>query len=434
MPIILDPNDYSKSCLVDLRDFCKASEAFATLYASSSAASQGCASEQGFTGVLVLGSLASESTPTFHPMPLDCSPSDLVRPVKPAQEPNARHGKIEAVKIKLEGDRKTAGSISSGQNSINMTTDWPKAYGSLLRSIIKRQRAHGVSRKDFATALPQIEGIIGIAQRYTLVHQVQSDFDSLFLGYIGSGNFWESIAQEPVRCLEIGIALKNLPVYEEAFKHLVGMSANLKTAKRFGGLPDDVQATVDRRSRELYNFRRDVNEDLLLISLGAESPDESIYPSSNVSQTNSPDAYSTVNLFRDWMAEHIGYLRDDTSRAPVPFYLCNHKIGCDTVAGFCRAIAAGKEAYLPFDSVWDLFDESFLQHPEGPELDSDVVGTPLEALKGKASKYVGGLVKSTLHLPSKDKLKYLTCVTVGPEDVPWDARDKDGEGEDSDGD
>jgi len=341
------------------------------------------------------------------------------------------------VRIKLESDPKNVNNnksdqaSSSEESSKTSCTDWAKACDSLLR-IITRVRPHGVSKTEPATALPQIEGIIRIAQKYDVIHAVQSDFDSLFFGYVGSGKFWELIAQEHVRCLKIGIALKDLPVYEEAFKRLVGIGANSKTGVHFAGLDGEIQATIQRRSRELYNLRRDVNEDLLLISLAAECPYESIYPSSTVSQNHSPDAYSTVNIFRDWMAEHIGYLRGDTSQAPAPFYLCDHKNGCDTVAGFYRAIAADKDAYLPSDVVWELFDESFLQQ-EG-DLDPDVVRLPLEELKARASEHVAGLVKSTLHLPSKDGLDYLTCVTVGPEDVPWDFSGKDGESEDSDGD
>jgi hypothetical protein len=311
-----------------------------------------------------------------------------------------------------------------------LTTDWPKACDSLLRSIIARQRAHGVSRKDLAAALPQIEAIVSIAQEYGLAHEVQGDFDSLFLEYIGNGSFWELIAKEPIRCLKLGIALKNLPVYEEAFKHLVGIGANSKASTHFPGLPDETQAIIHRRSRELYNLRRDVNEDLLIISLAAESTPPPQYPSITVSQHLGIDAYSTLNVFRDWMAEHIACLRDDAPKKPAPHYLCDHKHRCNTVAGFYRSIAAGGDAYLPIDTVWDDFNNKFLETGG----DWDDVKSPLDALKMKASKHVRGLVKSTLHLPSKDELDYLTCVAVGPEDVPWDVSGKDGESEDADGD
>jgi hypothetical protein len=436
--IILDPNDYGKSCLVDSRDFGKASEPFARLHSSSQAESQGCASEQGLTALLLFSSTGS--TPEFHPVPIDCSRTDLTQTLELQEQPKAWRQRAEGVRIKLESDPKNINNnksdqaSSSEESSKSSCTDWAKACDSLLR-IITRVRPHGVSKTEPATALPQIEGIIRIAQKYDVIHAVQSDFDSLFFGYVGSGKFWELIAQEPVRCLKIGIALKNLPVYEEAFKHLVGIGANSKTGVHFAGLDVEIQATIQRRSRELYNLRRDVNEDLLLISLVPAHPAIRDYPSSTVSQHDEPDAYSTVNIFRDWIAEHIGYLRGDTSHPPRKYYICDHSRGCKTVAGFYRAIATGGEAYLPGDLVWDNFDEFFLQVPEiGEQLDPDVVKEPLAELKAKAAEYFSGLFKSTLHLPSKDELEYLTCVTVGPEDVPWDVNCKDGGSEDSDGD
>lgn len=434
--IVLDPNDYFKSCLVDSRDFCKASKSFAQLYSSAKAASQGCASEQGLTGLLVFSVLAS--IPEFRPMPIDCSLADLTQTLDLRQQPKATEG----TKIKLEFDRKTVDSAGSSQSafsgnqSISSDTDWPKACDSLLR-IITRVRAHGVSKTEPAAALPQIEGIISIAQKCEVIHEVQGAFESLFFGYVGSGKFWELIAQAPVGYLKIGIALKNLTVYDEAFKHLVGSSANSKAGKQFDGLPDEVQAIIHRRSRELYNLRRDINEDLLLISLVVDKDstytDEHV--SSTVSQHNNPDVYSTVNIVRDWVAEHIGYLRGDTSRPPDSYYLCDHKHGCKTVAGFYRVVATGGDAYLPIDTVWETFNTDFLEADPDGEFDCDAVKPPLVSLKAKASEYVSGLVKSTLHLPGRDELDYLTCVTAGAEDVPWDVTCKDGDSEeDEDGD
>jgi hypothetical protein len=250
----LDPDDYSKSCLIDSRDFCKASGRFAQLYSSSKVASQDCVSQQGLTGLVVL--LVMGSTPVLLPTPLDYALGPP-RTFYPAHGQNDVQGKTAGVKIKVELDPKTAvktrsdEKASTGKHTIASETDWPKACDSLLRSIITRHRAHGVSKKDLAAALSQIEGVVSIAQRYGLAHEVQSEFDSLFLEYVGNGKFWELIAQEPVRCLKIGIALQKLPVYEEAFKHLVGMSANSKAGTHFDGLSDDIQAIIDRRSREL---------------------------------------------------------------------------------------------------------------------------------------------------------------------------------------
>jgi hypothetical protein len=135
--------------------------------------------------------------------------------------------------------------------------------------------------------------------------------------------------------------------------------------------------------------------------------------------------------------EHIGYLRFETTEPPHPYYLCGHKGGCNTVAGFYRNIAAGGEGYPPSDMVWQTFNTNFLEKDDEDQTKSencDAVKGPLAELEVAASELVCDLIKSTLHLPTKDELDYLTCVMVGPEDVPWDVSGNDGDGEDSDGD
>jgi hypothetical protein len=175
----LDADDSNKSCLVDSRDFCKASELSARLCSSLQAVSQGCALEQGLTGLLVFAVTGSKTE--FHPMPIDCSRADLTHILGPQQQPKARGSQIE-----LESETRSADKVES-ERSIPLSTDWAKACDSLLR-IITRVRAHGVSKTEPATALPQIEGIIRIAQQYNVIHEVQSDFDSLFFGYMGAAS------------------------------------------------------------------------------------------------------------------------------------------------------------------------------------------------------------------------------------------------------
>ena len=113
--IIVDPNDYGKSCLVDSRDFGKASDSFARLYSSSQAESQGCASEQGLTALLLFSSTGP--MPEFHPMPIDCSQAELTQTFKPQEQPKARRQRAGRVRIKLESDPKNVNNNKSDQAS-----------------------------------------------------------------------------------------------------------------------------------------------------------------------------------------------------------------------------------------------------------------------------------------------------------------------------
>lgn len=51
--------------------------------------------------------------------------------------------------------------------------------------------------------------------------------------------------------------------------------------------------------------------------------------------------WTTINLYRDWMAEHINYLRGSSNNGegPCPSRLCDHADGCMTVASFYRVVA-----------------------------------------------------------------------------------------------
>jgi hypothetical protein len=164
-----------------------------------------------------------------------------------------------------------------------------------------------------------------------------------------------------------------------------------------------------------------VNEQLLLISVqaseannpkpGAEFPE---YGSHVVSQQDNRIAYNTVNVYRDWLAEHIGYFREHpTDKAPQQSLLCTHENGCDTLAGFYRAIATGGDAYLNVDNVYDDMHDDYIPNAFDDLKDS------LATLKAKAAGYVKELVDSTLQLRSRDELEYLTCVKVEQADVPW---------------
>ena len=57
----------------------------------------------------------------------------------------------------------------------------------------------------------------------------------------------------------------------------------------------------------------------------------------------------------------------------------------------------------------------------------------LQKLKGEAATHVKKLSESTLHLADKSKLRYLTCVKVEAEDVPWEIESDGDSGDDGSG-
>lgn len=115
------------------------------------------------------------------------------------------------------------------------------AYFSLL-NIIDGRRTHGLTENDPEAAMPQIEGILEIAQKYDAIHKVKAAFDSLLIKYVQNRTLWRAIAKAPVRCLKISIALKSRIICDEAFKDVVGESASLNHGCPGPGLPEAVLA------------------------------------------------------------------------------------------------------------------------------------------------------------------------------------------------
>lgn len=422
--VVLDVTDLTRSCLLGANTFCRTSGVLEQFCKDAQTKPSGCVAEHGLEGMLVL---SSASIPELVAEALDAA----IESVLPSQPSDIDRPRVtRSAKVKAGSDQ---GDLSSDNPEVPKT-DWPKAYESFFRMIAGKK--HGIPKSDLSTALPHIQGVVEIAQKLDAIFPVKGAFDSLFYGYVGKDTLWKSTATEHVPCMKIAIALENLPVYEEAFKHIVGSSSNFKHGKTVDGLPDDVQAIVQRRSRELYLKRRDVEDELTRMSCPANvTPTHRAvtvsqdYPLQIVSQHNQPMVYKTVNLFRDWVTDHIGHLRNESDAEPAENYLCDHSTGCATVGGFFRAITT--RDHLDPDEVWSNFSDRFKSpYAQSHRSECEIVKNTLEALKGKAVGLVEEIGRCTLRLT--DEVGYLTCVDVGPEDVPWDLGSDGDSDEDSD--
>lgn len=441
MLIVLDLTDPSKSCLLDAKILRRTSDIIEKLYEDAQAKSAGCVSEHGeLTVLLVLSSASSASIPELLAEALDATIESVLPPQTDYHQPpsgaaKARRANAENAKVKKESSQRNS-SPAISHDSDAPKIDWPKAYESFFR-IIAGSKKNGITKHDLETALPQIQGVVGIAQSLGAINTVKSTFTDLLLEYVRNHTLYSTISKWPAHCLNLGTALESRLVYDEAFKHLVGEGANFKGGKPFPDLPDNVQAIVQRRSRDLYAMRHDVEDKLIFMTLPgthndgsprAQSPPD--YPSQYVSQHDQRTAYDTVNIFRDWITWHIGHLRNETQDEPAPFYLCDHDDGCTHVAGFYQTIAS--QDYLDPDEVYDNFDTHY-KSARNCVTELEAVREALERLKDTASGYVKKLSKSTLHLADRSGLRYLTCVKVEADDVPW-AVESDGEESGEDGD
>lgn len=420
MLIVLDRKDLAKSILVQTLNLRHISDSFKNLCSVSELESPQGSSESDLKAVLVLD--GKNPIPDLLATPLD---EDLSPPEAEEESVTSKPSR-RITRTKQESSAVTQPS----QVDVTSKPDWPKAYDSLFR-IALGKRGHGLPERDAELALPRIEDLIAVAKRYQALGKIRNIFDRLFLEYIQHCTLFKAIEQAPTRWVNIAIALEHRLIYDEAFKHLVGRGANHAAGVQYHNLPEKVQKIISDKAHTLHDERMLVERKLMLLTLpsldtSSQKAPSQQKPSQFISQHNRPTEYSTRNIFTDWLKAHMTYLDDEEAEIPELDGVCNHELGCRTVAGFYRVVYTSGNSYLPGDVVCEEWNVRFTKHS-----DAKVKGA-LEALKMAASGIVAALVASELQLAGNDRLDYLTCVKVGSADVPWDEECKDEDDDDMD--
>ncbi|KAK5680763.1 hypothetical protein LTS10_006519 [Elasticomyces elasticus] len=312
--------------------------------------------------------------------------------------------------------------------SLESSVDWVKAYDSLIRFI---RSSGSITAKSCGlppraeAALHELEAVVKIAEFYDCSHVVRSAFMSIAMEWLQDrNNFHPAIAKSPSKWLVLAVKLQNTLVYNEAIVHVIGRFPNVDLS----GMPHEVRETIEKESCALHYRRLDIHEQLLMSTIGRANSeanakltaaDDVVKP---VSQLQ-PVYWTLVNLWRDYISEHLAYIKagyQNAEETPT----CDHSSGeCLTPAGFYRTLHRGGDAYLAKDHVM----ESWKGDKRGSNLALEL-RTGLKLLKVNAAEIVAPLVQSSLQYDGRDKLPYLTCVGVG--EVPWAVEDDEGEEDD----
>ncbi|KAK5730056.1 hypothetical protein LTR17_011460 [Elasticomyces elasticus] len=433
--IVLDEHDLKKTIRVDSEALRRHLPSECELFAGKGDVPDGLVH-----GVRVLAVL-SDTPPDNFPE-LDLMPLDTLAPVGTSIA-SSTDGVDTAVKgePKDDDDKPARQPSAPTEGGIN----WIKVYDSLFRILQATgnisARACGLpSRAELA--LPQLEGMETIMDHYGPASALGSSFMSLASEWLTNRTLYAAIAKTPERWLRLGVKLKNTLVYSEAIVHVIGMYPNADidsisndhelNTMRGGGqrVRENVLETIEKGSFGLHYKRLDIDQQLLMTTLGTDSHqarpklvagEAVIKP---VTQHSHHVAWTLVNLWRDYITEHLAHIKAGAQVArETP--TCLHTDGeCLTVAGLYRTLHHGGDAYMPLDHMTDNW--------KGPNPKGSVVAvelsTGLKSLKTKAAQVVAPLVQSTLHYEGRDKLPYLTCVEV--KEVPWAVEDDENEDDD----
>lgn len=301
----------------------------------------------------------------------------------------------------------------------NTTTDWKDAFETVFAIIaeVPPSRIFKMLSKDGKPLLPQIDGVITIAKKYEVLKKLNAAFCPLLMGYITNQSLWGAVADKSASWLMIGMATKNEMVYQEAFKHLCGSYPARQGDMNAAGVPEDVVATVKHRSRELRYQRMSVDQELLTLTIKPQLNSMKKRSNGKSSKLNDemiefrPDSIATLtrSRFRDYISDQLTLLE---SPADGDGDEDDESTSKPTLAGFYHTILMGGDGYLPADELVKTWHQSL-------PYDETAIREMLKRLKVEASQIVAPLTHSTLHYEQKGVLKYLTCIEVGADDIPW---------------
>ena len=251
--------------------------------------------------------------------------------------------------------------IESSEQTGLPQTDWIEAYETFFSIIagMPQRRINNSLTEHAEPALPQIEGIVTIAQYLNALPVLDNTFNSLLLSFISNQSLWTAIAKEAASWLLIGIAMKNSSVYEEALRHVIGCYPEWPWTKSRAHIPENVIKIVESKSAALELLHSQTSLELSFTTLIEGAPGNET--ETLVNKNTSPTKWQVVNIWRDWVGEHLAYMNEeqnnDAANKANPTWLCKHKGECLTVAGFYRTLSKGGDAYLPADEVVKLWKD-----------------------------------------------------------------------------
>lgn len=329
----------------------------------------------------------------------------------------------EEAKIKQEGEVAQEEEDEAMDNE--MKTNWMSAWTAALMMITGVSRTKILSRlsQDAQPLLPQIQGVIAIAEQYDALSTLEDPLERLIKDLMEKRTLWPSIADRPVAWLMIGLAVKDKMIYKEALTHLIGSYPECADRMRESSVPQDIQNLIHNRSERLKYQRMAVDTELLTLHLAPRviSKKKTSDSLDNELQFYKPNsvAFLTMSRWREHITSEIRRLEHDSDEVEEDQeHNPNAKFNL-SVAGFYQSIHNGGDSYLPADEFVD-------EWPRGWPDDETKVREMLKRLKSVASATVADLNKSTLQYERKDKVEYLTCIEIEETEIPWTKDDDDG--------
>lgn len=278
-------------------------------------------------------------------------------------------------------------------------------YRRVLKSLYAIQ--FKIDSTDITTVLRDVLGLVEVAEYLGSVHKISQTID---LALVTQGaTLFRSVAGNPLAWIQLAVRVQSQVVFKEAVIHMVG---------KWNMMSDGEKATLDPAVKEVCKRK---HEELDNVKMGIEHNIMKHYPPElQRTADDGSNAYNRQNygndilawiattLYKHWFASAVTQDR--------------HRHAKDGGYWLYNLIAEGGNAYLTAADQ-GAFHRRFPMSVKGGQVFSNHLMNIKEQVKHLVTPL---LVNKSLLDTKEHNCKYLTCVDVGEDDMPWRI-DREGE-------
>lgn len=294
----------------------------------------------------------------------------------------------------LPGGRRCPPEPENGKVSNPIYRNYNRIFGSFYGVPFE------IDDDNITAVLRDILGLIEVAEYLGCVRNIARTVETAILSQ--GITLHRSISGNPSAWSALACRIRSELVFKESVVHLVGRWNELDHDARQDVVPD-VRAVCERKHAELSAKKAQVEHQLLKHYPADLQKDAKEHPNTYNRQAYSNDimGWVAISLFKHWLASAI--VQD------------KHRHGADGGFWLYSVIGEGGHAYLAEGEI-AAFHKRFPMSVKG----SAVFLDRLMAIKESVKKIVDPLLLNYSQLEPKEfGLKYLTCVDVRKQDLPW---------------
>jgi hypothetical protein len=257
---------------------------------------------------------------------------------------------------------------------------------------------------NLATVLSGCMGLVDVAETIQAVDSVREVVD---LALLRQGSvLWNSVASNPTAWAELGRRVHSPTIFKEGIIHIVGKWNDMSTETK-SQLHPDIRTVCERKFGELEVAKEAIEMRILghypafLCRDAATKPGRATY-------SNDIYMWMAICFYRQWFAQSISDGRN--------------RVNADGGYEFYHQIGEGGQAYLSHETF-----QNFHKYFPMSSKACNVLEANMGIMKEEVKHFVKDILVNNVNVDNVGypHLRWLTCVKVTKEDLPWHAEEAD---------